>query len=236
MPSYIIRNGNFRDEVTRYSYPFDELSSLEDENVFIGTDLLIDASLYIKEAAELPLYISTVDGTYGEKDEVRLLISDKTGVEVGRVTLDYDTEEAEVIGTRGVPVGILVFNSAGLARFIGRVAGNIFTLLPSVASFLLDVSHVSEVEYLRYIIIDGVAVYGDIRIIARHGCRFAVTDAGELRLDIVGDPQHTLSRQPVVSINGVKNRSIWLANHPRANLRIDNSDGAIRFVQASEAT
>jgi len=47
MPSYIIRNGNFRDEVTRYSYPFDELSSLEDENVFIGTDLLIDASLYI---------------------------------------------------------------------------------------------------------------------------------------------------------------------------------------------
>ncbi len=87
MPSYIIRNGNFRDEVTRYSYPFDELSSLEDENVFIGTDLLIDASLYIKEAAELPLYISTVDGTYGEKDEVRLLISDKTGVEVGRVAV-----------------------------------------------------------------------------------------------------------------------------------------------------
>ena len=169
MPSYVIQNGNFRDEVTRYSYPFDELSSLEDENVFIGTDLLIDASLYIKEAAELPLHISTVDGTYGEKDEVRLLISDNAGVEVGRVTLDYGTKEAEVIGTRGVPVGILVFNSTGLARFIGRVTGNIFTLLPSVASFLLDVSHVSEVEHLRYVIVDGTTVSGDIRIIARHG-------------------------------------------------------------------
>jgi hypothetical protein len=236
MPSYIIRNGNFRDEVTRYSYPFDELSSLEDENVFIGTDLLIDASLYIKEAAELPLHISTVDGTYGEKDEVRLLISDKTGVEVGRVTLDYDTKEAEVIGTRGVPVGILVFNPVGLARFIGRVTGNIFKLMPSVASFLLDVSHVSEATHLRYVIVDGTAVSGDIRIIARHGCRFEVTDNGELRLDIVGDPHQTLSRQPVVSINGVKNRSIWLANHPRSNLRIDNSEGAIRFVQAGEAT
>lgn len=235
MPSYAVRNENFRDAVVLYAYPFDEVSTLEDDTIYLGTDLIVDASFFIKTEAELPLHISTVDGTYGDKKEVRLLISDASGVEVGRCTLGYDSEDVGVLNSDGIQVGILVFDPQGLSRFIGRVSGHTFGLLPSVASFSLDVCHVSETPHLRYIRVGNRAVSGDVSIIARHGCAFVVED-GKLRLDVFGDPEDITSNRPVVSVNGVRNQSIWLSSHPRANLRIDNSDGEIRFAQAGDET
>lgn len=236
MPSYVVRNQNFRDEVLKYSYPFDEQSLLEDDELYIGTDLFIDAVFYLKEAAELPLYIAVIDGTYGEIEEAQVLIAEAGGTVVGRAALNYDSDTVTVTGTRGFPVGALVLNHDGLQRFLGKVAGKVFNLLPDVASFCLDTSHVSAVNHLRYVAYGEAAARGNVRIVARHGVRFSVTAEGAIALDVLGESAGTGDRRPIRSINGVRNRSIWLNGHPRSNLRISTEDGQLSFVAAGDDT
>ena len=233
MPAFVIRNEQFRDEVLKYSYPFDELSSLENEELYIGTDLFVDAMFYLKTSAKLPLYISSVDGT--TPGAAVFTISDSgTGI-VGTATVYSETDVVTVRSPLGVPVGVLVFNAAGLVRFLARVSGKIFTVLSSVAAFSPDVCHVVTVPYLRYIAVAGVAVKGTVQIVARHGVTFRVTD-GRLSLNIHGNLAYAGNRQPVLSINGVRNRTIWLVGHPQANLRISNEGGKITFIAAKDAT
>jgi hypothetical protein len=232
MPSYVVRNEQFRDEVLKYAYPFDEQSELENDELYIGTDLIIDAVFYIKTAVDLPLYIGVVDGTEGTIEQVKLVLYDSTGTTVGDCLIDYQTD-AVTVRHNGIPVGALVFETDSLQRFIGRVSGKVFVLLPSVATFMIDVCHVSTTPHLRAVVVGDSPVTGDVRIIARHGCRFELTAEG-LRLDILAGDDGQDARQPVRSINGVQNPSIWLAGHPRANLRISNQDGELTFGQAKD--
>lgn len=232
MPTYAVINENFRDEAIKHAYPFDENSRLEDADVYIGTDLVIDAVFSIKEPVSLPLNIRVVDGTVGPQ-QVRFTIADSKGNDIGSTVASYDVTTTQVVNAAGVLVGAMVFSPDGMARFIGRVAGSTFILLPDVASFLLDVCHVSRTPHLRYFRISGTAVYGDVTFVARHKCRFVRTSSG-LRLDIVGDPPAASGLRPVLSVNKVHSQSIWLANHPKANLRISGDGGILKFSQASE--
>jgi len=234
MPSYVVRNEKFRDEVLKYAYPFDEQSELETEELFIGTDLFVDAVFYVKVDAELPLYVGVVDGTAEALDQVKFIIYDSDGNNVGECIADTESEAVQVFH-RGLPVGAIVFDPDGLKRFIGRVSGKVVPLLSDVAQFLLDCCHVSRATHLRAVGADSL-VSGDVKIVARRGCRFVQEGDGSLRLDIVAGNEALDSRQPVVSINGVRNTSIWLANHPRANLRISNENGQLTFAQAKDLT
>lgn len=237
MPSYVVRNENYRDELLKYSYPFDERSSLQTSDIFIGTDLILDAVIYLKQAASLPLHISTIDGTYGSAEDVLLLISDSTGSIQARAVINYETDTADIVNNQGVSVGLLVMYPPGVRRFIGSVTGRSFKLLGDVAAFSLDVTHVSKAPYLRYTSVNGIALHGDVQVVARHGVRFAVSEKGALSLNIVGEPVSTLfGRKPIQSINGVRNKSIWLEGHPRANLRLSSANGALNFTAARDAT
>jgi len=237
MPSFSIRNENYRDELIKFSYPFDELSSLEEGDVYIGTDLIIDAIIHLKTPAVLPLHISEVDGTHGSLEEARFIISDNSGTIVGFSDIAFDKCQSEVYSPTGVYIGVLVFNLPGMQRFIGRITGKVYQLSTSTARFSIDVCHVSTVDHLRYVEAAGTAVDGTVTIVARHGVKFDLTDEGALRLSIVGDPVALFSGgQPVLSVNGVRNRSIWLANHPRANLRIASGDNQLTFIQAKDST
>jgi hypothetical protein len=235
MPSSIVRNENYRDEVIKFAYPFDENSSLEDGELFIGTDLFLDAVLYLKEPAELPVHISEVDGTFGELGDVRFLLSDNSGQFVGQAAATLGEPNCNVLNRRGVVIGTFVFDQAALNRFVGKTAGKIFNLLSDVAAFALDACHVVRAPHLRYIAVEDQQVHGDVRLIAGHGVYFEDND-GVLSLNIVGDPGEGDAAVPVRSINGVRNPSIWLAAHPQANLRISNEGGSIQFVQARDAT
>ena len=237
MPSYIVRNELFRDEVLKFSYPFDEASDLESDDVYFGTDLFLDAIIYLKEAAELPLYISKVDGTSGNLGEVKFLISDNRNTVVARATAGLERCVATVFNNRDVPVGVFVFHEPGMRRFVGRVAGKLITLLNQTATFSLDVTSVSEVPFLRYIGVAGQALSGQVRVVARHKTEFKVSDTGEVSLNILGDAADNTTglAGQVVSVNGVRNKSIWLAGHPRLNLRIAN-DGSLQFIVAGGAT
>jgi hypothetical protein len=235
MPVYSINNENFRDEVLKHSYPFDERATLEDDNVYIGTDLFIDAVFYVKEPTALPLSIRVVDGTAG-LGRVKLIIADRNGMDIGVTVVSHEVVNGQVTNSAGIPTGAVIFNAEALSRFIGRVAGNTFVLLPHVASFLLEVCHVSKVSQFRYALVNGRGISGTVKVVARHGCRFVKTATG-LRLDVVGSPPAlSAERIPVRSINGVKSQAIWLAGHPRSNLRISNADGGIKFIQAQDAT
>jgi len=236
MPAYAITNQNFRDEVVKHSYPFDENSLLRDGAVDIGTDLLIDAAFYLKGDFSLPLKVSKVDGTHGDRPQVRMHISDDGGQEIGTCVIDYDTTDVEVQNSVGIPVGHLLFNPEGVARFIGSVTGTVVRVFSKVAVFLVDLCHVSKAPYVRYVVANGRAIYGDVRVVARTGCRFALTEAGSLRLDVLGTDPAVSDAIPVRSINGVSNSSIWLENHPRANLRISVEEGSLKFTQAKDDT
>jgi len=156
---------------------------------------------------------------------------------VARAVVNYNTCTADVLNNQGVSVGLLVFYGPGLQRFIGQVTGKVLTLLSSVASFKLDVTHVAETEHLRYLSIGEQPVSGEVQIVARHGVKFSVSDEGVLSLDVLGDPVSSVfSRDPIRSINGVRNMSIWLEGHPRANLRISSAGGQVSFIAARDAT
>ena len=235
MPSYIVRNENYRDEVPKFAYPFDENSALEDSQVFIGTDLFLDAVLYLKEPAELPIHISEIDGTSGELGDVRFLLSDNSGQFIGQVGAMLGQENCHVLNRRGVVIGTVVFDTQALNRFVGRTAGKVFSLLSDIAVFALDTCHVVRAPHLRYLAVGDTQAHGDVRIIAGHGVYFEEND-GVLSLNIVGDLDGAAGAQPVRSINGVRNPSIWLSAHPRANLRIGNEGGSIQFIQARDDT
>jgi len=235
MPSHILRNERYRDEILKFSFPFDERSKLENDEVFIGTDLLIDAALYFKSGEELPVHISKVDGTLGELREARLILSDADGTQVATADINYDDSIVPVISTDGVDVGVFVFYLPGLRRFIGRVAGKVFILLSDVATFSLDVASVTQVPFVRYVRAAATAITGPVTLVARHGVDWRL-DGGVLSLNMLGDPVSALldGRNAVRSINGVVNGSIWLATHPRLNLRIATRSNGVEFVAVGD--
>jgi hypothetical protein len=236
MSGFQIRNEVQRDELVKFSYPFDERSLLENEDIFIGTDLFLDAIFYLKDQAELPIHISAVDGTYGRVDETRFVFSDSNGDVVGSTAVDFNTEVCNILNNQGILTGVAVFRTDSLRRFIGQSTGQLFNLLPAVATFSLDVCHVTKTPHIRYLAVGDQAVFGNVRLIARHGVKWDVESDGALALGIVGDPPGADERIPIVSINGVRNRSIWLAGHPRLNLRIETTADGIRFIKAREDT
>lgn len=235
MPDYVLRNDNFRDEVLQYAYPFDDRSRLEGEHVVFGSDLVIDAVVYSKEAAELPFFISEVDGTAGDPNEALLTISDSAGDAVA-TTLVGKQEVSYLTTAAGVSAGLLVFNVISLRRFVGRVTGNRVSLLPDVATFSLDVSHVSTTPHFRYLVADDKALSGVVKVVARHKVWFGTNKLGQVTINVSGDSPTGATGALVRSINGVANQSIWLAGHPRGNLRISTADGNIKFVRAEDAT
>jgi len=234
MGNFIKRNENFRDESLKFSYPFSDISSLSDKDITIGTDVFLDAMLSLKEPAQLPLHISEVDGASTDIRSVKFIVSDNTGKVVARSEAFPTSKTSIVFNNRGVSVGVFVYNSSGIARVIREASGKITSFLSDVASFSLDVTHVSTTKHLRYIVVGNSFVTGDVRIIARHGVQWT-SDAGALRLSMLGDVAGADLRQPVRSINGVQNDSIWLTGHPRANLRISSKGNKLTFIQAEGA-
>jgi len=235
MPSFSVRNGEYRDELIKYSYPLDEASTLEEGDVYIGTDLFLDAVLFFKEpSVELPIYISTVDGTSGGDDECNIVLSDATDARVAEALVSLSSDVANVYNNAGVLVGTLVMNMPALQRFIGSITGTLANLQPDTAVFSLDVSFVNRADHMRYISVGSSAVTNDITWVARHGCRWRL-ELGILYLDMVGDREEILSTEPVISINGVTAKSIWLTNHPESNIRINTANDRLEFTAARDA-
>lgn len=229
------RNENYRDELVKFAYPFDEQSELETSELYIGTDLVLDATLFFKEAVELPVHISTVDGSEGTMEQFLLLLADATGRTVGHCLVDPSVEVNEVQNNDGIRCGLLVFNTDTAMRFAGNVTGRLFNLLSNVAVFQPEVTHVSKAAYVRYVRVEEQGLYDNVLFVARHGVYFSY-DSGILALNIIADyPRTGLGVQPVLSVNQVANRSIWLAHHPRLNMRIDSSNNKLRFTHVRDA-
>lgn len=230
------RNENYRDELVKYSYPFDEGSTLETNELYIGTDVILDASLFFKQAVELPIYISSVVGDTGQ---FTLYLSDSSGTYVGYCTADSEGDMTQqVYNPDGVCCGLMVFASEGVGRFAGSVANREISLLSNTAAFLPEVVNVSEAKYLRYARVGQTALDGSINIVARHGVYFDYTDS-ELSLNIVADFPEDIDQEDlrvVERVNDVAYRTIWLAHHPQLNMRIDVSDGILKFTHVRDET
>jgi hypothetical protein len=235
MPSFAIRNENFRDEALKHNYPFGERALLEDNGVFIGSDTFVDASFFMKTEVQLPLYISRLDGTDSVLQDLRIEISDAAGDIVGNAYATFDSEVLEV-EDGGVHVGTLLMNLPGLRRLIGRTAGRFYDLDALVAPFSLDVSSTSVRKGLRYVQVGDAITFGAVKVVARHGVTFEMSLAGKLSINVLGttEPLAGEPRQPLRSINQVVNPSIWLANDPESNIRVVTTPDAIVFTKAKE--
>jgi hypothetical protein len=239
MPGYVHRNEDFRAKLPTVGYPFSERSSLESEELFIGNDVFTDACIFLKEAADLPLHISSIDGTRGELGSSVVNISDRTGLLVATCELTGGQDEHTVYSTQGLIVGVLVTHRPGLSRFLGRTAGTLFDLATFVAELVPDVTFVAKARYLRYARL-GNALIGDggfdqtVNVIAGHGMKFTHGD-GVLRLHLLGDAETVLANG-LRSVNGVQSPSIWLTTHPLSNLRLSSEEGRLNFVSGRDAT
>lgn len=234
MSDPVYRNEEYRDELIKFSYPFDEESTLENDQVFIGPDLLLDAILFFKEDLELPIYISEIDGASGETDDFSLILSDNTTRIVGRAVVTKDEEKVEVLDNRGALVGFLIVHQPGFQRFSRTISGKIVRLNSDVAKFSLDVCHTSKAPHLRAIVTDTSRASGDVKIVARHAVNWLLSEEGKLSLNVYADPLDSL--RPVRSINGVENPSIWLTHHPLLNVRIVSKPNRLEFRYARDDT
>jgi hypothetical protein len=235
MPGFVIRNEVRRDELVKFAYPFDEVSTLKTDEVTIGMDLVLDAMLFPKTPAQAPLRIDQIDGT-AEPPQFRLLIKDARNMLVGTATVNLAPETVQVLSPAGALVGLLVLNEEAVARFAGAVTGRTFQLQSNTAVFCLDVTHVTQVRYLRWLQVQDLLLTGTVNIVARHGCRWAAENTG-IRLDVFASyPQTSGGAAGVRSVNGVANQSIWLANHPQLNLRIDSRGNKLTFRHVRDET
>jgi len=236
MPGFILRNEIVRDELVKFTYPIDDTSTLETDELLIGVDLVMDAMLFFKEAVDLPVRVDTVDGTVGALGQFAFLLADNTGRIVARGTATPGDELVRFHNDQQVLVGLMVLNVDTLARFSGTVTGRIFHLLSETAVFCPDVVHVSRAPHVRYLQFGNEAMTGTVRIVARHGCRWVV-DGGIARLDVFADyPGADGGQMGVRSVNGVVNRSIWLAHHPELNMRVDSRRSQITFTHVRDET
>jgi hypothetical protein len=233
MPPLTLRGHNWREEIVKYSYPFDERSELEDDGVYIGTDLFIDACIYLKESAELPLYLARLDGTIAAAT-VRVYIKDSAGDDVAYIDIVEDVEELPIYSIRGVRVGIGVMYAPGVTRFINAYRGKVIDMLSSTAAFVLNVTHVSRTKYLRGVVAGNNFLTGDVVLEARNGCEFEVV-GDQIQLHILGVPASESVGDVIKSINGVARPDIWLENHPRLNLRIATDSSGLHFIAAEDA-
>jgi hypothetical protein len=236
MAKYGIRNENYRDELVKFSYPFSEDSTLvSNDGLVIGTDLVLDAILYFKQDVSLPVHISSIDGTAGEPADFNLILSDTTGNIVARAIVVQGNEKATILNNEDVECGFLVITEQGFNRFSGQVSGKVIPLFNDVARFGLDVCSVSKVDHLRYVAAGDSYASDVVRIVARHGVRWSLSEDGVLSLDVVADVPED-DRIPLTSVNGVENGSIWLNHHPTANIRIAVVNGVLTFIAAGDDT
>jgi len=233
MSSFPYRNGEYRDELVQYAHPFDEQSQLELDDIYIGADLFLDAVLFFKSAVELPVRISSIDGTAGTLAQFQINLVDHTGLLVGQALVDSTEDAVQVYNEDQVQVGTFLFEQATLQRFSASVAGRLVLLDADTAVFSLDVSHVATAPYARYIAASNGAAHGEVRMVARHGCKFVV-ESGVISLDVLSDPAIVDSISPVLSINGVIKPSVWLANHPEANVRIHTKSAGIHLQAVTD--
>jgi hypothetical protein len=216
-------------------YPFGERSTLETEEVYIGEDVFLDAVIALKEAAELPLHISSIDGTQSALSDAVMGISDANGALRATCEIVQGRDLHPVYSLESIEVGLVVTFPAGLTRLLGRVAGQLFNLLPSTAEFSPDVTFVATSDHLRYVRVESDVVDAeDVKIVAGHGVKFTYEDE-VLRLHVLGDAEGVLDNG-LRSINGVSSPSIWLATHPRSNLRLSSENRELTFTAARDAT
>jgi hypothetical protein len=238
MPSYTIRNQNFRDNVLQVPYPFDAFFVGEVNNFFIDNDIFLDAHFYFKTPVTLPISLTEVDGTAGAEDEVTLGFSDDEGNAVATCVMASGDTQIRVFNPEGIDIGIIILDPIGSGRFVSGSQGRFESLLPGDATLHIDTCKVSKQPSLRYVKAGGQAAFGDVvNIVARNGVQWAL-DGDILSLDILGaEPVTEVGvGNPVLSINGVASRYIWLNNTPESNLRIKTDANSLNFNQAKDIT
>jgi hypothetical protein len=230
------RNEVYRDYLLKVPYPFDSNFSYIVEDVYIGTDIFLDALFYIKQDVTLPISILTIDGTYGTETQVRLEFADALGTAIGYAVIESEAERANVLNPDGINIGVLVLSIDGSGRFVTATKTRYFNLTPGDLTFHMDTCKVSEVRAVRYVATAEGATYGtQVQIVARHGVQWRM-DGDVLALDLLGELPSSTSQQVVLSVNGVANPSIWLNATPTNNLRLRTTQAGLHFGQAKDLT
>jgi hypothetical protein len=237
MPNYVIRNQNFRDEVLKNPYPFDAFYQEEFDDLYVGNDVFLDAHFYFKTPVTLPVSLTIIDGTHGEEDEVKLTFTDDDNNTVGTCVFASGDERANVFNQHGVNVGILVLDAIGCGRFISSAQGRYYTIIPGDATLHVDTCKVSRQPNVRYVSDGRSAAFGAlVRIVARHGVEWD-RDGDVLSLNVLGEDPTLFDQaiNPILSVNGVESKHIWLHTSPESNLRIA-TEGELKFQQAKDMT
>lgn len=236
MPSYTVRNNNYRDEVETVPYPFDVLFNGDLGTVSIGFGTVIDACFFFRSDVDLPIHVSAVDGLYGTDEEVLLVISDNGNNKVAEAVITKNMEYCNVQDVKGNKAGIITWNAALTEDVITQAKGQYIETLPEESTFSIDVCKIMSSARPDFISVNGKVATGDVNIVARHGVRWTEGD-GKLQLDIVGDiPEEGTAGNPVLSVNGIANKTIWLNTAPESNFRIDTNANALLFGQAKDIT
>jgi hypothetical protein len=238
MPSYVVRNQNFRDNALQVPYPFDAFFEGEVNNFFIDNDVFIDAHFYFKTPVTLPISLTEVNGNAGAEDAVSLTFSDEDSNDVAFCEIVAGDTQVRVFNSEGIDVGVLVLDPIGSSRFVASAQGRTELLTPGDASLHIDTCKVSSQPSLRYIKIGNQSTYGDVvNVVARNGVQWSI-DGDVLSLDILGalPPETAGAGSPILSINGVTNPYIWLNTTPESNLRINTESSKLNFNQAKDVT
>lgn len=178
---------SFRDDYQNTRYPFmDTATLLSASGQSLDRDVFLDASIY-PVGADGYVHISTIDVL---PQSIRIAISDKSRKELAAVTFNPldATPNLSLFDQYQRPAGVLVSDVDRLSRFTSWALGQ-HTFTAAAATFVPScVIPVPATGVRGLSLDDGTIAVGDVLLVGRNGVVLREVTAGEIRIDIVGDP------------------------------------------------
>lgn len=221
---YKILDREFRDYTAEQKYPFSDRASLSSVNgMFINPSTFLDIILYIPETVVMPVYLHSVED-YGD-GEAKAVFNDSVGAEVANCVLSSSSDNA-VLYSSGIESGAIVYNKVEIRKIINAAHGFPLVFGPNLPiqldrCFCYTPNNISGVG-----LYDDVTLSGDVYILGANGV-FFTEDGDSLRINLLGEEPVTGS--PVLSVNGVSRKHIWVAAHPNSGVKVETGTNGIKL-------
>lgn len=177
----------FRDEQGPTRYPFgDEATLATTGGLAVGPDTFLDAALHPVGGGERQ-YLSRVRVA---ARQVTLVVGDPETPELASTSFDplAPPDLLELTDAYARPAGVLVSDATRLAVFQTWPAGE-HRFAPGATEFAAScVTPMPQVGVRGFVTPDGTLFTGDVWIVGEDGVVVRRDDAGNVRIDVVGDP------------------------------------------------
>jgi hypothetical protein len=178
----------WRDNNENVKYPFSDSASLTNsQNIILDRDLFDDARVY-PLGSVVGLHLSKL--TVGSSDIIFSISDDETkDIASGTFISGSLVDDITLVDKFNRPAGILVSSSTRLEGIFGKYSKGEIVFTRDQTEFAPSVSiPMPQIGVEGFVLDDGTLLTGDVILIGTDGVVLSLDDDGNIRVDVVGDP------------------------------------------------